>query len=67
MFSENVGQNLFLEVAVAYIKKGYNIANVLLALPLLCQYSHIVQGRSLISGLEGYLPHSNHGKREGEK
>lgn len=54
-------------MAVAYIKKGCNIANVLLALPLLCQYSHIVQGRSLISGLEGYLPHNNHGKREGEK
>lgn len=34
MFSENVGQNLFLEMAVAYIKKGYNIASVLLALPL---------------------------------
>lgn len=67
MFSEHVFENLSLQMTVVYIEKGYNTANVLLALPLLCQCSHIVQGRSLISGLESYLPHNNHGKREGEK
>lgn len=41
MFSENVGQNLSLEITVAYIKKGYNTASVLLALSLLCQYSQM--------------------------
>lgn len=48
----------------AYIREGYNIAGVVLALPLLCQCSHIIQGGSLISGLKSYLPHNNHGKRE---
>lgn len=33
---------------------------------LICWCSHIVKGQSLISGLEGYLPQNNHGKREGE-
>lgn len=36
MFSENVGQNLSLGMTVACIKKGYDIANVLCALPLIC-------------------------------
>jgi len=67
IFSENFGQNLALDMPIGYLIKGYSIANVLLGLPLLCQCSHIVQGRSLISGLKSYLPHNNHGKREGEK
>lgn len=43
-FQKTLAKYLSLEMTNAYIKEGYNTANVFLALPLLCQCSHIIQG-----------------------